>query len=149
MKPCIISRVQERELINILYNHKHNAFPHIQNWFRNFRASYGLDFQKTVGKHIDQDDELAESFLNQHGTSNISLKAPTRYGASREERMQIPWQDREYPIGKWILWGIFLFIVLFFILIACGGGVKKFGSNVSMWVLFILVGIFTRGLTRR
>ena len=69
---CVISKEDEQELLDIVIKNKALTFLYLKNWFFNFRARYGLDFQKKVGRHVNQDEELAISFLNQHGL-NFSL----------------------------------------------------------------------------
>ena len=64
---CVISKEDERELMGLLVRFKNYPLPILKNWFCKFRGRYGLDFQKKVGKWADQDEELAVSFLNQHG----------------------------------------------------------------------------------
>jgi len=70
---CVISKANELELMAIIARNKVDSFLLLKKWFCEFRGRYGLDFQKKVGKGVDQDEELAISFLNQHGLNSTLM----------------------------------------------------------------------------
>ena len=82
---CVISKENEQALMRIIIRNGVNSLSFLKNWFCNFRKRYGLDFQKQVGKWADQDEELAVSFLNQHGLSSSLMTNKESVKKTRKE----------------------------------------------------------------
>ena len=106
---CVISKEDEARLMRIIIENGSGSLEPLKSWFFRFRRRYGLDFQKQVGKWADQDEELAVSFLNQHGL-NISLM--TRSEALQKTRKEKKNKSIEGRIAFSLV--VFAFYMLFF-----------------------------------